>query len=266
MHYNNTEKYDFPEIDTVLKSYVICSVPRSGSTLLCRGLWDSGIAGAPKEYFNNKHMGDLYSRWHPKNTHEYIGLLKKFRTSPNGIFGFKAHYDQFCRIYNELNIRSVFPNLRYIFVLRKDHVKQAISLSKAMQTNQWTSDDKVERIPEYDYHDIKQQLQYIKNQEEAWKIFFIRENIHPLRIIYEEFIENYEKTISTVFNHLTVQIPPTFIIATPKLKKIADTTNHFWFERFKNDQAIQKYNLTRIFSSRNIRLAILKSTFNRRKI
>src|SRR5438132_591254 len=32
-------------------SYLICATPRSGSTLLCEALTNTGIAGYPKEYF-----------------------------------------------------------------------------------------------------------------------------------------------------------------------------------------------------------------------
>src|SRR3954453_9642741 len=32
-------------------SYLICATPRSGSTLLCEALLNTGLAGNPKEYF-----------------------------------------------------------------------------------------------------------------------------------------------------------------------------------------------------------------------
>ncbi len=32
-------------------SYLVCATPRSGSTLLCEALTNTGIAGQPKEYF-----------------------------------------------------------------------------------------------------------------------------------------------------------------------------------------------------------------------
>ena len=32
-------------------SYLICATPRSGSTLLCAALDDTGIAGHPEEHF-----------------------------------------------------------------------------------------------------------------------------------------------------------------------------------------------------------------------
>ncbi len=37
------------------RSYLICSVQRSGSWLLCHALQDAGVLGEPAEYF---HRGD----------------------------------------------------------------------------------------------------------------------------------------------------------------------------------------------------------------
>jgi LPS sulfotransferase NodH len=275
MYYNNTEEYDFPEIEAVKKSYIICSVPRSGSTLLCRGLWDSGIAGAQKEYFNNKHMSDFYSRWNPKNNYEYVKLLKRHRTSPNGIFGFKAHFNQFSRIDKELNIVLIFPDLKYIFVSRKEHIKQAISLSKAMQTNQWSSEDKVERIPVYDYQNIKKHQHAICRQEEEWRGFFIRSKLRPLHIIYEEFVANYEKTMLAVFSYLNCKVSNDFMIPAPKLKKISDSTNRICLKDLKRINNLKKmYRSIFVQSELNqsqthvamIRITIIKSVINRRKI
>ena len=33
------------------RSYLVCSTPRSGSTLVCQALTQSGLAGRPEEYF-----------------------------------------------------------------------------------------------------------------------------------------------------------------------------------------------------------------------
>lgn len=47
------------------RSYIVCATPRSGSTLLCELLKDTGVAGRPEEYFEAKrdtgrppHPGD----------------------------------------------------------------------------------------------------------------------------------------------------------------------------------------------------------------
>ena len=37
-------------------SYLVCSIPRSGSSLLCELLGGTGLAGAPAEFFHPDKM------------------------------------------------------------------------------------------------------------------------------------------------------------------------------------------------------------------
>src|SRR5438046_662736 len=48
-------------------SYLVCATPRSGSTLLCEALANTGIAGNPKEYFEA-----LISTGLPRRPREYF--------------------------------------------------------------------------------------------------------------------------------------------------------------------------------------------------
>ena len=44
------------------RSYLICSTPRSGSTLLCEALTNTGVAGAPEEYYQHRRKTGLPRR------------------------------------------------------------------------------------------------------------------------------------------------------------------------------------------------------------
>jgi hypothetical protein len=59
----NSASHDFPPPGGPVRAYVIAATQRSGSTLLCRTLWDSGIAGAPKEYLNPLQLRDWEVRF-----------------------------------------------------------------------------------------------------------------------------------------------------------------------------------------------------------
>src|ERR1051325_9044196 len=48
-------------------SYLVCATPRSGSTLLCHLLDETGIAGHPEEYFEALRHSGL-----PRQPHEYF--------------------------------------------------------------------------------------------------------------------------------------------------------------------------------------------------
>lgn len=52
-----------PALAGVRSAYLICSTPRSGSTLLCEALANTGVAGVPDEYFRERRSQQL--DWRP---------------------------------------------------------------------------------------------------------------------------------------------------------------------------------------------------------
>ena len=44
-------------------SFVVCSIPRSGSSLLCELLTNTGLAGAPTEFFDPLQMKLFQQAW-----------------------------------------------------------------------------------------------------------------------------------------------------------------------------------------------------------
>jgi LPS sulfotransferase NodH len=102
-------------------SYLVCATPRSGSTLLCDLLDQTGLAGHPEEYFEAlRHSGlprrpheyfdsfrhaNIVERlafrempdrastpselWQPETYHRYLAWAVNEGTTPNGVFGAK---------------------------------------------------------------------------------------------------------------------------------------------------------------------------------
>src|SRR6266480_4945641 len=92
-------------------SYLICATPRSGSTLLCEALENTGLPRHPKEYFEtlgNRAVLDLlgdYSRlddeygeptlWDGADYANYLMWVRQAGTTPNGVFGAKMMWGYF---------------------------------------------------------------------------------------------------------------------------------------------------------------------------
>ncbi len=102
-------------------SYLVCATPRSGSTLLCHELEQTGLAGRPQEYFEALRRSGLPRRpheyfdpdrhpdiverlafremlegapkpnplWHPQTYDQYLAWALKEGTTENGVFGAK---------------------------------------------------------------------------------------------------------------------------------------------------------------------------------
>jgi LPS sulfotransferase NodH len=72
---------------TPMLSYLVCATPRSGSTLLCQALGETGVAGRPEEYFEALRQSGL-----PRRPHEYFdpdrhaNIVERlaFREMPDG--------------------------------------------------------------------------------------------------------------------------------------------------------------------------------------
>lgn len=109
-----------PAINPML-SYLVCATPRSGSTLLCHALDQTGVAGHPEEYFEALVRSGLPRRpheyfdpqrhaniverlafrempegmakpnplWHPDTYDQYLAWALEEGTTPNGVFGAK---------------------------------------------------------------------------------------------------------------------------------------------------------------------------------
>ena len=78
-------------------SYLVCASQRSGTTLLCRALADTGVAGRPDEYFlavDERGRGwrgwehGPFGRAHQARDREhYLAIVSDLGSTPNGVFG-----------------------------------------------------------------------------------------------------------------------------------------------------------------------------------
>jgi LPS sulfotransferase NodH len=113
-------------------SYLICATPRSGSTLLCEALTNTGIAGRPEEFFQARKETGLPRRpleyfegiatteiasilgegtrpnellMQPVSGESYADYLARVieeGTTPNGVFGAKVMWGYFDGLLNNL--------------------------------------------------------------------------------------------------------------------------------------------------------------------
>ncbi len=239
-------------------SYWIWFTPRTGSTLLCKGLESTGVAGKPGEFFDLPEENSL-SNYHHVNTYEALWeKLWRESVTPNGILGvkyslYRSSYDKLAgEIISLRNLTGItpldwqvwsdlFPDCRHIFLSRRNKVRLAVSWWKAIQDNQWHR--KKEKVPKYgpDFYEGKYNfnalLHLLKEsnlREAATQEFFDYNGIQPLTIIYEDFVCHYKETITSILRHLGLQdeavsIAPKFYAPT------ADAVTEEWVQRFRGD-------------------------------
>ncbi|HEY6542222.1 MAG TPA: Stf0 family sulfotransferase, partial [Ktedonobacteraceae bacterium] len=188
-------------------SYLVCGTPRSGSSLLCEALANTGIAGRPEEYFQPSNEIMWKERWRTSTYAEYLSRTIEQCTTPNGVCGVKmmwGYFDHFLHNVHQMpdykkrkvpihkTLQGIFPNLHYIWIKRHDTLRQAVSHAKATQTNLWVvrgeSSCPTTHKPEFSFMQIDFMAQEIKAHNAAWRRFFIENGIQPLVIFYEDFV------------------------------------------------------------------------------
>ncbi len=232
-------------------SYLLCATPRCGGYLLFEALENTGLAGIPGEYFWDD------KEWTKKfGAMDYADFLNKVienSTTPNGVFGTKLMWGYFENFIGKVRqtpafirrdlspntvLSELFPNLNYIWIMRRDKVRQAVSFWKGLQTCIWWKRvgepvPKLGKEPEYNFDAIDYLVQEIVFHEAAWQAYFSQYEITPFTVIYEDLVQHYEKTAIRILDWLKISYPDNLVFGERRLLKQADSVSEDWVERYR---------------------------------
>jgi len=242
-------------------AYVICTNPRSGSWLLSEGLTATGVAGHPREWFNVLEEQRQRARWGGEGEDgsplSYLSHVVAQGSTGNGVFGLKLHHYQLPDLSAQLSridgyggrpveeaISVAFPDVRYIWLTRKDKARQAISYHRACQTDVWWQIEAgggiepdgppPDRVPEPAFDPVAiARLERLAVANDAnWRSFFTRCGADPLVLTYEDLSADYAGTIARVLDWLGVAGPDATPIRSPRLRRQADGLSEAWLARY----------------------------------
>lgn len=235
-------------------SYLICATPRCGGYLLFEALENTGLAGIPGEYFwDDKEWS---KKWGATDYTDFLNKVKEKSTTSNGVFGTKLMWGYFDRFISQVLqtpqfkdrslspyavLTELFPNLNYIWIMRRDKVRQAVSLWKGLQTCIWWQRigdpiPELDKEPEYNFKAIDYLIQEIIFHEAAWQEYFTRYNITPFTVIYEDFVPYYEETALRILEWLKISYPEDLVFGERRLLKQADSVSEEWVQRYRDDK------------------------------
>jgi len=254
-----------------MRAYLVCATPRSGSTLLCEMLRDTGRAGRPLEHFEILRHSGL-----PRQPREYFEdlpdpeLLKLLarpqsdgpsREAPvdwwarivregigdNGVWGGKlmwGHVDDLvCRARElpglagvglEEVVHELLDDPQLIFVTRGDRIAQAVSLWRAVQSQSWRADE--ERDAEsvvYDFTGIDHLVGQLESDERAWREWFARTGRRPTEVTYEQLESAPGDTVGAVLRVLGL---PDAGVTVPSLSRQRDDLSELWIDRYRRER------------------------------
>jgi trehalose 2-sulfotransferase len=230
-------RFDFPAVGGEPRmTYMIATVPRSGSTYLSHLLWKTGSLGAPLEYLNFDPLGPyFFAAGNPQGQIDLWRSVKRRRTSPNGIFGFKCFLMQLAAL--EKSNRPLLADLgaeRVIYLRRRDRIAHAVSLARAMISGIWDQRQVAGEEPAiaYSQSTIEEAERAILWQEAGWEKLFARQRLEPLRLFYEDVVASPGESIGRIAQHLGVEIEGKEDVRVPEMVRQSGEESKIWAERY----------------------------------
>ncbi|WP_373355408.1 Stf0 family sulfotransferase [Pseudoroseicyclus sp. CXY001] len=246
------------------KGYIIFTTPRSGSTLLCRLLGATGVAGAPNSHFHVPTLEGWLEDYDLAQA-DYAGELEASRAvvaaalargrGETEVFGMRVQRESFPFFLRQMHllapgaegdmaaIEAVLGDLVPVYLRRGAKLDQAISYIRAEQTGLWhqaPDGSEVERLspprpPVYDGAAIAARLRQALAEEADWEAWFAEAGVEPLRLTYESLAADPETEVARILAALGQPVAAASGLE-PGVAKIADALNRDWAARFKAEE------------------------------
>jgi len=257
----------------VTVSYLVCATPRSGSTLLCETLTKTGVAGNPLEFFealpetgvprrpldylaglDDPEALALVTGAPPPEAPPYSDLrgcagyeehLERVRasgTTANGVFGAKimwAHLEDLGRQLGSGDLGALvdeqFDRPRFVWVRRKDTVRQAVSLWRAMQTQSWRAENEpATGEPQYSYAALRHLVELLEAHDRGWERFLSAKD-QVLTLTYEQVASDVVDAVERTLAHIGIAPHHAAVAALPTMRRQADRRSDEWAEAYARD-------------------------------
>jgi len=211
----------------ITRSYLICTVPRTGSALVCQRLRRTGLAGAPYEVFEAGPEATRHDSWNVSTFSDYFEAFRTRTASRNGVIGAKLMWKQVEPAVEKLRheagysgarddavLESAFPGLRYLWLKRDDKIRQGLSWWRAETTNKWDirRDTQIAPAAQYDFDAIDASVQRVIEHNAAWNEWFTARDIVPYQLTYESFLARPEHTLRDILRFLEIDTPFDFAV------------------------------------------------------
>jgi trehalose 2-sulfotransferase len=187
--------------------------------------------------------------WRPPDFGELLNRALEKGTTPNGVFGTKImwfYFRDFVRLARRSGREdvepcevpaSVFPNVRrYVWIRRRDTLRQAVSLWKALQTQRWRRDSDEDvggRDLRFSFTAIDHLKLRIDEHNAAWEGFFEDCGVEMARVVYEDLVEDYQGTMLRLLGEIGINIPEGFAMENPRMKHQANEHSEEWVRRYE---------------------------------
>lgn len=219
-----------------MRGAIILSEGRSGTSWLGSLTDSTGVLGQSGEWVDAKNL--KVEPRHPTRQ-QYIDLIIEKAKTDNNFFMLKM-FPRHLHWFDETYGTDLIDDLRkdhdivFVFLKRKDRIRQAISFSRAIQNKAWASFYKKEKEERYDFPQICRCYIGIGNSYTFWQDYLELKKLTYESFVYEDLLKNPQLFVNTIAAHAGVQnieCPPS------KLEIQRDEVTENWVSKFNHDAA-----------------------------
>ena len=235
---NLLSQFDNTPTTSEQQSLMFAFSARSGSTVITSSWAKLGLAKEITEIFNPRApVQNLLRRLGGENINDYLNNVHGACMYSDKLI-FKTSYPDFLPVSRRGLVDKLLPGLSVVYIERKDKVLQAVSVYKAILSNQWhkkSSDEFTTDISVDQPIDLKKISKFVgnfENESKKWRKFFSEQGIEPIQVWYEDFDQAPERTLQAVYSKL-VGTECTERVELSH-KKLRDEVSLCWAERVRD--------------------------------
>ena len=133
-------------------------------------------------------------------------------------------------------MEQVFPGLRYLWVRRRDKVRQRISWWRAEVTGEWAisagAASRTVPPPRLDLAAVKNLVEVATVHERAWADYFAEHGITPWVVDYENMIGGLDGSLESALRFLDVHPGRQVHAARPRIERQSDGHTDRWVDEY----------------------------------
>ncbi|MEF2070544.1 Stf0 family sulfotransferase [Consotaella aegiceratis] len=233
-----SEELDVRQAPKPKTTILIASTPRSGSHMLGHSMLETDRLGRPFEYCNPVNLDEWKRRLGLTDTHAVMRELMARRTTPNGIFSVKMHFEHLEVLGGLERVLELFPDVRVVRIVRSDVVRQAVSLAIAQQTGVWISGQGNSGAEAtYSYWQIRRALDQLLSDNYEWSKALRGAGISPMTVEFDEVRSNTTGVIRNIAEHAGVDASTLTTVQSPPTRKQSTPRSDDWCGRFLEQDA-----------------------------
>ncbi len=197
------------------KHYVIIFTARSGSSWLTNILSETKLIGFPEEYLNPNFIRGVAGAVNSTVPEEFLAGLRRRRQTPNGVFGLEAREMDIELFGADCFFKTFDDNAVFFNLWRGNLVAQAVSLFRAVETQQFhlKQGEQAAAPPAYDTKSIGKWMIHLALQENANLKMLLQRRRPFVNLRYEEMVHNKRQTLRIFAEELGIELSPETLMA-----------------------------------------------------